>query len=89
MPLGTYLGWNIMAGGFFKGQMCEFTGAYIPFPKTKAERTANGDPRRSLEERYANHDAYVAAVRAAAGPGRSGMNHMTATHTYSTVEIEG
>ncbi len=65
-PLGTYLGWNITAGGFFKGQMCEFTGAYVPFAKTKAERIASGDPRRSLEERYANHDAYVAAVRAAA-----------------------
>jgi Alpha/beta hydrolase domain len=65
-PLGTYLGWNIMAGGFFKGQMCEFTGGYVPFAKTKAERTASGDPRRSLEERYANQEAYVAAVRAAA-----------------------
>ena len=66
VPLGTYLGWNITAGGFFKGQMCEFTGAYVPFAKTKAERAASGDPRRSLEERYANQEAYVAAVRAAA-----------------------
>jgi hypothetical protein len=65
-PLGTYLGWNITAGGFFKGQMCEFTGAYIPFAKTKAERLASGDPRPSLEERYASQEAYVAAVRAAA-----------------------
>ncbi|MBZ5660419.1 MAG: hypothetical protein LAO08_08440 [Acidobacteriia bacterium] len=65
-PIGTYLGWNITAGGFFKGQMCEFTGAYVPFAKTKAERLASGDPRRSLEERYANQEAYVAAVRAVA-----------------------
>jgi hypothetical protein len=65
-PLGTYLGWNIMAGGFFKGQMCEFTGGYIPFAKTKAERQASGDPRPSLEERYGNQAAYVSAVRAAA-----------------------
>ncbi len=65
-PLGTYLGWNIMAGGFFKGQMCEFTGGYVPFAKTKAEREASGDPRPSLEERYGTQEKYVAKVRAAA-----------------------
>jgi hypothetical protein len=65
-PLGTYLGWNITAAGFFKGQMCAFTGGYVPFAKTKAERLASGDPRPSLEERYGNQEGYVAAVRAAA-----------------------
>jgi hypothetical protein len=65
-PLGTYLGWNITAGGFFKGQLCEFTGGFIPFAKTKADRLASGDPRPSLEERYRDHEGYVAAVRAAA-----------------------
>ena len=38
----------------------------IPFAKTKAERTANNDPRLSLEERYTDHAGYVAAVRKAA-----------------------
>jgi hypothetical protein len=38
----------------------------IPFAKTRAERMANNDPRLSLEERYADHDGYVAAVRTAA-----------------------
>ncbi len=65
-PLGTYLGWNITASGFFKGQLCGFVGSYVPFAKTKAERTAAGDPRLSLEERYSNHDGYLAAARAAA-----------------------
>jgi hypothetical protein len=65
-PLGTYLGWNVTAGGFYKGQGCGFSGGYIPFAKTKAERMAAGDPRPSLEERYGTHDAYAAAVRAAA-----------------------
>ena len=37
----------------------------IPFAKTKADRTANGDPRLSLVERYGNHAGYVAAVTAA------------------------
>lgn len=65
-PLGTYLGWNIVPAGFLKGQMCAFTGAFIPFAATKAERLAAHDPRPSLEERYANQKAYVASVRAAA-----------------------
>lgn len=65
-PLGTYLGWNITAAGFFKGMECNFAGGMIPFAKTKAERVANEDPRPSLEERYGSHDGYVAAVEAAA-----------------------
>jgi len=65
-PLGTYLGWNVASSGFYKGRANGFTGAFIPFAKTKAEREASGDPRLSLEERYHNHDGYVAAVKAAA-----------------------
>jgi hypothetical protein len=66
VPLGTYLGWNVTADGFYKGQGCGFSGGYIPFARTKAQRTALGDPRPSLEERYGTHDAFVAKVRAAA-----------------------
>jgi hypothetical protein len=33
----------------------------------RAERLANGDPRLSLEERYGSHNAYVLAVKNAAG----------------------
>ncbi len=65
-PLGTYLGWNITAAGFHKGQICNYAGGMIPFAKTKAERMANEDPRPSLEERYATHAGYVAAVATAA-----------------------
>jgi hypothetical protein len=68
-PLGTYLGWNITAGGaqpFHQGQICNYVGGMIPFAKTRAERMAIRDPRLSLEERYGNHDGYVAAVRKAA-----------------------
>jgi hypothetical protein len=64
-PLGTYLGWNITAAGFHKGQICNYAGGMIPFANTKAERLANEDPRPSLEERYGNHAGYVAAVEAA------------------------
>lgn len=65
-PLGTYLGWNVAAGGFHKGQICYYAGGMIPFARTAAERHASNDPRLSLEERYASHDGYVAAVRKAA-----------------------
>ena len=68
-PLGTYLGWNITAGGarpFHQGQICDYVGGMIPFAKTAQERQAKGDTRLSLEERYGSHDGYVAAVRKAA-----------------------
>jgi hypothetical protein len=41
----------------------------MPFtvsPITLAERLATGDPRLSLQERYGDHNGYVAAVTAAA-----------------------
>ncbi len=66
VPLGTYLGWNVTASGYYKGTECGFTGGYVPFAKTKAERLAAGDPRPSLEERYGTHEKYVALVREAA-----------------------
>ena len=65
-PLGTYMGWNIASAGFHQGQLCNYTGGWIPFAQTRAERLAKGDPRLSLAERYADHAGYVAAVTAAA-----------------------
>ena len=68
-PLGTYLGWNITAGGarpFHQGQICNYVGGMVPFAKTQAERLATGDPRLSLQERYGSHEGYVAAVTRAA-----------------------
>jgi hypothetical protein len=68
-PLGTYLGWNITAGGdtpFHKDQICNYVGGMIPFARTAAERKANDDPRPSLEERYGSHDGYVDRVAKAA-----------------------
>ena len=65
-PLGTYLGWNIVADGFHKGKICNYAAGMISFARSRAERMANGDPRLSLEERYKTHDGYVAAVKAAA-----------------------
>jgi hypothetical protein len=65
-PLGTYVGWNVTAGGFHKDQICNYVGGMVPFARTAAERRAVNDPRPSLEERYGSHDGYVDKVRAAA-----------------------
>ena len=64
-PLGTYLGWNVVADGFHGGKICNYAGGMIPFAETRVERLATGDPRLSLEERYKSHDGYVEAVKTA------------------------
>ena len=61
-PRGTFTGWNLYAEPFPAGALCDREGSQIPFAGTRAEREAAGDPRPSLEERYAGPDAYVAAV---------------------------
>ena len=65
-PLATYTGWNLRAHGFGQGAMHEFSGSTIPFADSPEERAATGDSRPSILERYANSEAYVAAVQAAA-----------------------
>ena len=62
VPLGTYTGWALRSGAS-AGDGCEAAGQYIPFAKTKADRVASGDPRLSIEERYASRSAYESAAR--------------------------
>jgi hypothetical protein len=66
-PLGTYTGWNVTAGGFFKGQPCGggLTGGFVPFAKNEAERASRGDPRPSLEARYGTQLGYLCVVHRA------------------------
>jgi hypothetical protein len=66
VPLGTYTGWNIRKDGFSGGDACDLTGSYFPFALTKTQRGATGDPRPSLEERYATLANYTALATAAA-----------------------
>ena len=65
-PVATTTGWALRRAGFGENDGCESDGQHIPFKTTKAERLAAGDPRRSLEERYKNHEGYVKAVTKAA-----------------------
>jgi hypothetical protein len=65
-PRASYTGWNPRASGFGQGALCTNQGGVVPLAATRAERLAAGDPRPSVEERYPDAAAYVAAVRAAA-----------------------
>ena len=64
VPLATYTGWGLRRGAQ-ADDGCESTGQYIPFAKTNADSQASGDPRRSIEERYASFDNYYNRVRRA------------------------
>jgi Alpha/beta hydrolase domain len=66
VPLGTNTGWNVRALGFRAPNLCGLSGSFVPFATTKTERLSKGDPRKSLQERYKNHDGYVDAVEKAA-----------------------
>ena len=71
VPLATYTAWNtrhediggeghiLSSGGATGGTL---VGSTIPFAATKAERDAMGDPRFSIEERYASKEAYLQQV---------------------------
>ena len=62
VPVGTNTGWNLYAAGPRGRDLCGLTGSFFPFAKTRVGRNANGDPRRSLEERYGDHAGFVRAV---------------------------
>ncbi|RAJ26368.1 alpha/beta hydrolase domain-containing protein [Pedobacter cryoconitis] len=65
VPLGTYTGWSLRRKGYGEGDLASLNGMYIPFKQTRSERLAARDPRLSLEERYADNEGYIAAVKKA------------------------
>jgi Alpha/beta hydrolase domain len=52
VPIATYTGWALRRAPFAGNEDCALTGQYIPFPVTRAQRIASGDPRLSVQERY-------------------------------------
>lgn len=66
VPLATYTGWAVRAAEFAGDDLCDAAGQQIAFARTRAERLAAGDPRRSIEERYDSDQQYVSAVAEAA-----------------------
>ena len=75
VPLATHLGWNrrhadiggegqtLSTGGASGGTL---RGSSILFAATRAEREENGDPRLSIEERYASRQDFLEQIENAA-----------------------
>jgi hypothetical protein len=67
VPIATHTGFNVRhprSGG--AGQLLEYVGLTVPFPRGAAERVGTGDPRPAIAERYGGRSDYLARVRAAA-----------------------
>ena len=67
VAVATHTGFNVRhpdSGG--AGQILEYVGLTLPFPRDDAARGAAGDPRASIASRYAGRDDYLARVRDAA-----------------------
>ena len=66
VPVATHLGWNLRdpeTGA--PEQLMSMSGSTRFFAATRKDRDAAGDPRESIEERYADRNDYVARVEAA------------------------
>ena len=67
VPVATHTGFNPRhPDGGGDGQILEYLGSTVPFPRTSPERAAAADPRLSIAERYESRDVYLAEVREAA-----------------------
>lgn len=67
VPLATYTGWNLFnAESGPTHVLSSMQGSFIPFPRTEAERERSGDPRVSIERRYASREHYLGLVADAA-----------------------
>ena len=67
VPIATHTGFNVrhpLSGG--AGQLLEYVGLTLPFPRDAGERIRTGDPRPAIAERYSGRADYLARVRAAA-----------------------
>jgi Alpha/beta hydrolase domain len=64
-PLATHTGWSLRASGYGEGDLFTIQGSMIPFAATENERQRVGDPRQSVEARYASRDVWAARLAAA------------------------
>ncbi len=65
VPLATYTGWNEYKPPYPASEIADRDGSCLPFAVDPAARTAAGDPRPSIAERYRHGADYVAKVEAA------------------------
>src|SRR5690606_36241062 len=58
-PLGTFVPWNLRNPNTgAETELARLSGGYIPFADSDDQRSPQ-DPRPSLEERYANREAWL------------------------------
>lgn len=65
VPVATLTGWNTQKQHGRYRPLSAMPGSRLPFAHTAAERTATGDPRRSIAERYRDRDDYRQRIAAA------------------------
>ena len=66
-PLATFTGWNPRhPDQGAADDLMQMRGSTLVFARTRVAREQSGDPRLSIDERYASRAAYLNAVRAAA-----------------------
>ena len=60
VPLASYLSWNLRDPSIgAPKERVPFELSFVPFPKTEAERQRTRDPRRSIADRYEDHEDYL------------------------------
>jgi len=67
VPLATYTGWNLRDASIGAPDLrVSFLGSFIPFDRTAADHAKSGDPRLSIDERYASREQYMGKFAEAA-----------------------
>ena len=93
VPVATYTGWNLRDESIgnpnlFIGITGGLAGWTLPLPVTRDEREASGDPRASIEERYASREDYLEQVTRAALD-LVGEGYMLEEDVAEVVELAG
>lgn len=67
VPLATHTGWNYRRPEIGAAdRLASEIGAYRPLPRTATDRTAAGDSRPAIAERYASREDYLGRIALAA-----------------------
>ena len=93
VPVATYTGWNLRDESIgnpnlFIGITGGLAGWTLPLPLTREERESTGDPRASIEERYASREDYLEQVTRAAMD-LVGEGHLLEEDVEEVVELAG
>lgn len=63
VPVGTYTGWNLRSADIGATDMlARWSGSFIPFVRTEAQRRRASDPRLSILERYPTREDYIGRI---------------------------